>query len=72
MPYARTSYSDESWMILVMTGHGQRDEGGHGGYSDAERRAFILATGSAGGARQSATGRPSVDMAANAVHQGRK
>jgi hypothetical protein len=55
-----------------MTDHGHRDEGGHGAYSDAERRAFILATGSAGGARQSATGRPSVDMAANAVHQGRK
>jgi predicted AlkP superfamily pyrophosphatase or phosphodiesterase len=37
--------ADEEWLIVVTTDHGHRDEGDHGGYTDAERSTFILATG---------------------------
>jgi predicted AlkP superfamily pyrophosphatase or phosphodiesterase len=41
----RRTYAPEEWLIVVTTDHGHRDEGDHGGYTDAERGTFILATG---------------------------
>jgi predicted AlkP superfamily pyrophosphatase or phosphodiesterase len=38
-------YRDEHWLTIVTTDHGHRDEGDHGGYTDAERGTFILAVG---------------------------
>jgi predicted AlkP superfamily pyrophosphatase or phosphodiesterase len=39
---ARPSYPDEDWLVLIATDHGHRDEGGHGGLSEAERQTFVL------------------------------
>ncbi|WP_424217174.1 alkaline phosphatase family protein (plasmid) [Streptomyces sp. BI20] len=33
------------WTVVVVTDHGHRDEGGHGGHSSAERTAWIAARG---------------------------
>jgi predicted AlkP superfamily pyrophosphatase or phosphodiesterase len=46
----RSSYARERWLILLTTDHGHRDEGGHGGYTDAERGTFMLAYGPGVGA----------------------
>jgi predicted AlkP superfamily pyrophosphatase or phosphodiesterase len=40
----RPTYPDEDWLVLVTTDHGHLDEGGHGGYTDAERSTFVVAT----------------------------
>ncbi|AKU19016.1 hypothetical protein VV02_16715 [Luteipulveratus mongoliensis] len=42
---ARPSYAEEDWTYVVTTDHGHRDGGGHGGDSDAERTAWIAASG---------------------------
>ena len=42
---ARSSRQDEDWTVIVLTDHGHRDEGHHGGDSDAERLAWIAAAG---------------------------
>ncbi|WP_422114717.1 alkaline phosphatase family protein [Brachybacterium sp. UNK5269] len=39
---ARAAEHDERWLVAVVTDHGHRDEGGHGGDSDAERASFLL------------------------------
>jgi predicted AlkP superfamily pyrophosphatase or phosphodiesterase len=41
----RPTYPDEQWTIIVVTDHGHRDEGGHGGSTEAERTAWIAACG---------------------------
>lgn len=41
----RTHYHHEQWTWLVVTDHGHRDGGGHGGNSDLERTAWIAGTG---------------------------
>lgn len=41
----RPSYADEEWTVIVATDHGHVDGGGHGGDSDAERTAWIAASG---------------------------
>ncbi|VEI12852.1 alkaline phosphatase family protein [Trueperella bialowiezensis] len=33
----------EEWLVVVTTDHGHRDEGGHGGASDAERESWVIA-----------------------------
>lgn len=43
---ARTDRANEDWLVIVVTDHGHRDEGGHGGDSDLERTAWIAACGS--------------------------
>ena len=43
----RPTYAKEDWLILMSTDHGRRDDGGHGGNSDLERRIFYLASGPA-------------------------
>jgi predicted AlkP superfamily pyrophosphatase or phosphodiesterase len=35
----------EEWLLVIVTDHGHRDEGGHGGDSAQERASFILAHG---------------------------
>lgn len=35
----------ESWLIIITTDHGHRDEGGHGGDSAQERASFVIAHG---------------------------
>ncbi|MEV4876245.1 HAD-IA family hydrolase [Streptomyces cyaneofuscatus] len=42
---ARPSYEEEAWTVLVVTDHGHRDEGGHGGTSEAERTAWLACAG---------------------------
>lgn len=39
----RAKESNEDWLLVVVTDHGHRDEGGHGGDSPQERASFILA-----------------------------
>ncbi|MCI4041476.1 HAD-IA family hydrolase [Streptomyces sp. TRM75563] len=41
----RPSYEAEAWTVLVVTDHGHRDEGGHGGGSAAERTAWLACAG---------------------------
>ncbi|MFD8012406.1 alkaline phosphatase family protein [Streptomyces sp. NPDC058955] len=41
----RPAYPRERWTVLVVTDHGHRDEGGHGGRSARERTAWIAACG---------------------------
>ncbi len=42
---ARTTYSQEDWLILVSTDHGRTEDGGHGGDTSEERTIFYLAAG---------------------------
>lgn len=42
---SRPSYATEDWLILMSTDHGRRDDGGHGGESELEKRIFFLANG---------------------------
>ena len=42
---ARPSRASEHWLIIVTTDHGHLDEGGHGEFSDDERRSFVLTCG---------------------------
>ena len=37
--------SGEAWNLIVVTDHGHRDEGGHGGDSAQERASFVIAHG---------------------------
>ncbi|GFN10153.1 HAD-IA family hydrolase [Streptomyces microflavus] len=41
----RPSYEEEAWTVLVVTDHGHRDEGGHGGNSETERTAWLACAG---------------------------
>lgn len=41
----QTRSDDEQWTVLVATDHGHVDAGGHGGESDLERTAWIVAAG---------------------------
>ena len=36
---------EEEWLLVVVTDHGHRDEGGHGGDSLQERASFVIAHG---------------------------
>ncbi|MGL3149241.1 alkaline phosphatase family protein [Microbacterium sp. A82] len=38
----RIAEAGEEWLVAVTTDHGHRDEGGHGGDSELERRTFLL------------------------------
>ncbi|MFE7060177.1 HAD-IA family hydrolase [Streptomyces californicus] len=42
---SRPSYATEAWTVLVVTDHGHRDEGGHGGGSPDERTAWLACAG---------------------------
>jgi hypothetical protein len=42
---SRLSYDDEQWTFLVVTDHGHVDAGGHGGRSERERTAWLIAAG---------------------------
>jgi hypothetical protein len=64
---SRPGYADERWLILVTTDHGHLDEGGHGGYTDTERRTFILAIGTDVSPGLHLDGRL-VDVAATVLH----
>lgn len=35
----------EPWLVVAVTDHGHREEGGHGGGTDRERSSFVLAKG---------------------------
>lgn len=41
----RPTYGSEDWLVVVSTDHGRRDDGGHGGESDAERTIFVIMSG---------------------------
>lgn len=42
---ARPGRADEDWLIVVTTDHGHRDAGHHGGNSEKERSAWLVAAG---------------------------
>ncbi|WP_067478715.1 alkaline phosphatase family protein [Actinomadura hibisca] len=42
---ARPGFADERWTVIVTTDHGHGEDGRHDGDSDAERTAWIAATG---------------------------
>lgn len=42
---SRPTRAQEEWTVIVVTDHGHLDEGGHGGDSDEERTAWMLASG---------------------------
>ncbi|MER7172573.1 alkaline phosphatase family protein [Streptomyces mesophilus] len=42
---ARSSYTQEEWTVIVVTDHGHRPEGGHGGRSERETTAWIACCG---------------------------
>ncbi|SDJ59699.1 alkaline phosphatase family protein [Streptomyces indicus] len=42
---ARAAYAEEEWTVIVVTDHGHRPEGGHGGRSARETTAWIAARG---------------------------
>lgn len=42
---SRPAYDSERWTFLVVTDHGHVDAGGHGGRSEEERTAWLIATG---------------------------
>ncbi len=41
----RAAENNESWLLVITTDHGHRDEGGHGGDSEQERASFVIAKG---------------------------
>jgi predicted AlkP superfamily pyrophosphatase or phosphodiesterase len=41
----RAAFGREDWTVIVVTDHGHADEGGHGGRSEQERRAWIACCG---------------------------
>ncbi|UCC48276.1 MAG: alkaline phosphatase family protein [Gemmatimonadota bacterium] len=41
----RLTFAQEDWLILVVTDHGHKDEGGHGGLTPEEKTVFYLASG---------------------------
>lgn len=41
----RAEKFDEKWLMVLITDHGHRDEGGHGGDTPQERASFVLAHG---------------------------
>ena len=63
---ARPTRADEDWTVIVLTDHGHRDEGHHGGDSDAERIAWIAASGP-GLTSESAVGVDHADVAAHVL-----
>ena len=43
--HSEISKHGEQWLLVVVTDHGHRDEGGHGGDSAQERASFVIAHG---------------------------
>ena len=41
----RAKNEGEPWLLVVITDHGHRDEGGHGGDSEQERASFVISVG---------------------------
>lgn len=41
----RKEIHGEEWLLVIITDHGHRDEGGHGGDSAQERASFVIANG---------------------------
>ncbi|MFJ3921454.1 alkaline phosphatase family protein [Streptomyces sp. NPDC090022] len=56
--------ASERWTVIVVTDHGHRDEGGHGGRSPLERTAWIAACGPGMPAGTSPAGLRHADVAA--------
>lgn len=44
---SRRDHAAEDWLVLALTDHGHRDEGGHGGQSEVERTSWVIASGGA-------------------------
>ncbi|RFU87126.1 phosphodiesterase [Streptomyces triticagri] len=42
---SRPSYAEEAWTVIVVTDHGHRDEGGHGGRTALETTAWVACAG---------------------------
>ena len=64
---ARSTYETEDWLILMSTDHGRRDDGGHGGESELEKRIFFLASGPSIGPRALLDTPEIVDVAVTAL-----
>jgi len=67
----RSTYSQESWLIVVTCDHGHTDAGGHGGNSPQERQVFVIARGPGIAANTVRYDVKSVDIAASVLtHHG--
>lgn len=63
----RPTFDAEDWLVLVSTDHGRRDDGGHGGDSEAERTIFLIMSGPSVGGRTFDTPPAIVDVAVTAL-----
>ncbi|WP_187292864.1 alkaline phosphatase family protein [Beutenbergia cavernae] len=63
---ARPTFDDESWLVMLTTDHGHRDEGGHGRGSWQERQSFVVAGLLDGSPATWATEAANVDIAPTA------
>jgi len=64
---SRPTYESEDWLSLMSTDHGRRDNGGHGGDSEPEKRIFFLANGPAIGPGELPDSPEIVDVAVSAL-----
>lgn len=64
---SRPTYESEDWLSLMSTDHGRRDNGGHGGDSELEKRTFFLANGPAIGPGELPDSPEIVDVAVSAL-----
>ncbi|WP_354644446.1 alkaline phosphatase family protein [Kitasatospora camelliae] len=62
----RPGYAEEEWTVIVVTDHGHRDEGGHGGRSEEVVTAWIAACGPDIPAGPAPAGLRHADVAAHA------
>jgi arylsulfatase A-like enzyme len=63
----RPGYTAEDWLVIVSTDHGRRDDGGHGGDSEAERTIFVILSGPSVQGRGFAAPPTMVDIAPTAL-----
>jgi predicted AlkP superfamily pyrophosphatase or phosphodiesterase len=63
----RPTRTDEEWTVIVVTDHGHLDGGGHGGDSELERTAWIVAAGDSIPAGVPAAGLEQADVAAHTL-----
>ena len=65
---SRPGFESESWLVLVSTDHGRREDGGHGGDSPEEMTTFVLLAGTAAGNTRPEGPVHIVDIPVTALH----
>jgi len=64
---SRPTFGQEDWLVLVVTGHGRTQSGGHGGDSPEETTIFYLASGPSAAVGTPASHPTVVDLVATAL-----